>query len=438
MNEAEALDYLLSFADYERGTDRLAPGRFNLDLIRVLCHALADPQETFPSVHIAGTKGKGSTAAILDSILRAAGYRVGLYTSPHLHTLHERIRVNGAMISGAALAQGVDQLRAVAARIERPSTFELLTALAFLHFAQAKVDVAVVETGLGGRLDATNILNPPVAVITSISIDHSAILGDSLGQIAREKAGIIKAGSRVVVAPQSQEALEPIEEACRQMGSQLYRVGHDWRWDWQPCGESGSLLTVTGPRNAHSGLRFPLLGLHQAINATTAIASAELLAEANLVVSPQAVAEGIAQVRWPGRLEVVHHDPLVVVDGAHNADSMEKLCAALQQHFNYQRLIAVFGSSADKDVVGMARELGPRSWAVGVTRSQHPRAFSPEPLAATFAPLTQRVSQAPTSVAALEQALAIAEPGDLICVTGSLFLVAEARAYFGCLSIPQR
>jgi len=302
------LKYLYSLTDYEKkGLAAYAPEFYNLDRVRQLLALLGNPQQAFRSIHVAGTKGKGSTAAMTESILRCAGFRTGLYTSPHLHTFRERIQVSGEMISEDDVVRLVAMNQRLAGQIEGVTTFEIMTALAFTWFVEKQVDCAVVEVGLGGRLDATNVILPEVSVITSISYDHTAILGETLAQIAREKAGIIKRGVPVVTAPQAGEALAVIEEISRQNASPLIRVGRDWTWEPGAIHLDGQGFTARHGLEQLPGLWIPLLGQHQLENATTAIAAVSLLqpSDASRAVSPPAVYDGLRSVQWPGRLEIL-------------------------------------------------------------------------------------------------------------------------------------
>jgi dihydrofolate synthase/folylpolyglutamate synthase len=390
----EALDYIYSFTDYEKRSDyRYAPEHFDLGRMERLTALLDNPQQRFEAIHIAGTKGKGSTAAMIASILRAAGYKTGLYTSPHLHTFRERVQLDGQLISEEAVADLTERLQPQIPQIEDLTTFEIMTALAFLYFAEEEVDLAVLEVGMGGRLDATNIVTPLVAVITSLSYDHTPYLGSTLPLIAREKAGIIKDGAVVVSAPQSPEAMAVIEEVCQERGALLFRIGEQWTWQGEGASLEGQSFTVDlnnpgawpedlRPSGARCGHRYwmPLLGEHQLINATTAVAVAELLPGLGVHISEEAIAQGLRQVRWPGRLEVLSRAPFLVVDGAHNADSAHQLAAALRKCFQYERLFLIFGASLEKDVDGMLRELLPLVHRVIVTQAQHPRASAVQPL----------------------------------------------------------
>ena len=427
----EALDYIYSFTDYEKRSDyRYAPEHFDLGRLERLTALLGNPHQRFKAIHIAGTKGKGSTAAMIASILRAAGYKTGLYTSPHLHTFRERIQSDGQFISKEAVADLTGRLQPLVSQIEDLTTFEIMTALAFLYFAEERVDLAVLEVGMGGRLDATNIVTPLVAVITSLSYDHTPYLGSTLPLIAREKAGIIKDGAVVISAPQSPEAMAVIEETCQEKGALLFRVGEQWTWQEEEANLEGQSFTVhlNNPREPHTHRYWiPLLGEHQLTNATTAVAVADLLPELGVHISEEAIAQGLRYVRWPGRLEVLSRAPFLVVDGAHNADSAHKLAEALRKYFQYERLILVFGSSLDKDMDGMLRELLPLVHLAIVTQAQHPRATEVQSLREAFLAQGCNALSSPNVAEALEFALRLAQERDLICATGSLFVVAEMR-----------
>jgi len=436
MNYRQALDYIYSFTDLERRTGYTI-GEFTLNRIEGLLALLDNPHLGFPSVHVAGTKGKGSTAAMIASILQTAGYHTGLYTSPHLHTFRERIRVDGRLISPEEVAFFTDLLRPRLEELdESPSTFEVTTALAFLYFSRRDVDIAVLEVGLGGRLDATNVVNPLVSVITSLSFDHTAILGNTLAQIAWEKAGIIKERGRVICAPQPQEALEVIENVCRDKGAELFLVGREWRWGRKEGSRDGqsfwveSFLEAGKPRR-YDDLWIPLAGRHQLINAAMAVGAVELLRLRGMDIPTWAIYRGLAEVQWPGRLEVISHRPLVVVDGAHNVDSARRLVEAIEEDFPHERLVLVFGASTDKDIPGMLKELLPLAQQVIVTRARHPRAAEPSLLAEEVRRRGREPILAEDVPQAIGKALSLAWGAkDLVLVTGSLFLVAEAREMF--------
>jgi dihydrofolate synthase/folylpolyglutamate synthase len=359
-----------------------------------------------------------------------------LYTSPHLLSIRERIQIDGEPITEEAFARLVNMMKPEVEAVNESgtygelTTFELLTALAFAHFKESAVDYQVLETGLGGRLDATNVTKPEAGVITSISYDHTDVLGDTLAEITAEKAGIIKPGSAVVAAPQSPEAMAVIEEACREKGVRLVKVGTDVTWQSKTFNPEGQTFRLKGITDQFD-LRLPLAGEHQMENAATAVAAVEVLGEHGAHVSKENIERGLERVRWPGRLQIWKRRPWVVVDGAHNADSACRLVAALKQHFDFERMTLIFGASSDKNIGGMAGELASFPDKVIVTSSRHPRAVAPDRLVNEFSEWGIVPVAAENVASAVEMAMAGAAPKDLICVTGSLFIVAEAMEYFG-------
>ena len=435
MNYRQAIDYLLSLVDHERQTPALPRQKRIYDLGRMtaLLEMLDNPHLAIPAIHIAGTKGKGSTAAMVDAVLYAAGYRTGFYSSPHLHTFRERIRRDTQPIAESQFAGLVEQLRPAAQRLGEDtdlgavSLFEFMTGMAFQGFAQDRVDFQTIEVGLGGRLDATNVVSPAVCAITSISLDHTAILGDTVGQIAADKAGIIKAGVPVVIAPQSPEAMAPILAAGQEKSAPVIRVGIDVTWRGGAADLDGQELTVQGRRGRYN-LRIPLLGQHQQENAAVAVAILETLQEQGHTIPERAVVEGMAQVHWPGRLEVLSRQPTVIADGAHNVYSMATLLAALAQGFDYRRLIFIAGFSRDKSVAGMVEVIAGVKPMVIAARSRHPRSAPPAAIADWFRSNgIDGVPERDTAAAALELARELAGPEDLIVAAGSLFVAAELR-----------
>jgi dihydrofolate synthase/folylpolyglutamate synthase len=432
MNYQQALGYLTSFADFER-TGRFT-ARPDVAPTKALLRALGDPQRGPLTVNIAGSKGKGSTAAMLASILREAGLRTGLYTSPHLHSFCERVRVDGEPISQEvfarhveALAPAVDEVRARHPQ-RRLVTFDLLTALAFLAFREEGVDVQVIETGLGGRLDSTNVLDEKaVCVITPISLEHTAILGDTLAKIAREKAGIITPAA-VVMGLQRESAAAVIRQTCAERGASLVEVAQACAMTRTGHSSEGQDFRLRTPGGTY-GLHLPLLGRHQLENAATAVLAAEALARQGVELSEVACRRGLKGLRWPGRLEIVRRRPLVVLDGAHNGESARRLREALEEDLSIGRAILVVGYSGDKDATALAREMEPVAARVIATRSRSPRAAPPQEVAAAFAEHGIAASCEESVAAAMDAALAQAEPGDAICVFGSLFVAAEAREH---------
>lgn len=424
MDYQSAIDYVLSFSDYERWPGAGYAERWDLRRMDDLLARLELPHLGRRTVHIAGSKGKGSTSAMIASALGAAGFRTGLYTSPHLHTIRERIQVNGESVTEEAFAAAVDRMRPAIEETNRGrygtlSTFEILTAVAFVHFRERGADFQVLETGLGGRLDATNVCRPEVCVITSISLDHTAVLGDTIAKIAAEKAGIIKPGVTVISAPQAPEAAEVIEEACRAKQARLVAVGRDIIWHELGFTDRGQSITVSGLRGRYE-VSIPLLGGHQLANATTAVAALEALD-----ISPHFIVAGLANVNWPGRMQVLRQEPLLIADGAHNVDSVRKLIEALQRHFQSRRRILIVGTSADKNSAGMVAELAASFDMVVATSAEHPRATPAAELAAEFARHGVSALVTESVAEAVEAALARADKGELICATGSLFVVAE-------------
>jgi dihydrofolate synthase/folylpolyglutamate synthase len=432
MTYREAIEYLHSLTDYEkRRIERYSPETLDLSRVERLLDMVGNPHRRYPSVHVAGTKGKGSTSAMIESALRAAGYRTGFYTSPHLHTFRERIRIGADLISREDVVALVEEFRPLIARVPGVTTFEAITAIAFTYFARQKIDVLVAEVGLGGRLDATNVIRPEVAVITSLSLDHTYLLGETLPQIAAEKAGIIKDGIPVVTAPQRPEALAVIEETARARQAPLVEVGRDWVWERGPFDLKGQSFTVRRVGEGRDDLAgeywIPLLGRHQLENATTALAALQVLLERGFRLPRAAVEEGLRRVEWPGRLEILSTDPLVVVDCAHNPYSTEVLRETLREWFPGRQWVLIFGASADKDIPGMMRALLPITDYLIVTRSDHPRSATPVELADIAASVGGGAEIAVNIRRAFQRALTLLRPDTGILVTGSIFLVAEAR-----------
>jgi dihydrofolate synthase/folylpolyglutamate synthase len=436
MTYQQALDFIFGFVDYEKHA-RFSYDAATLNLSRMyqVLSLLGNPHREFQAVHIAGTKGKGSTAAMTESILRSAGFRTGLYTSPHLHTFRERIRVGGKLLFQDQLVSLVERCRQPIESVQGITTFEIITALGFLHFADEEVEWAVLETGLGGRLDATNVVMPQVTAITTLSYDHTYLLGDTLALIAAEKAGIIKHGVPLVCAPQPRDALNVIEDVCQERDSDLVLLSRDWDWDKQGADFDGQFLSVSASGReaagrSYEGLHIPLLGDHQLLNATMAVVLVETLRQQGVDVPPEAVRRGLSSVRWPGRLEVLQQDPFLLADGAHNPDSIAKLRATLVEHFPHDRLLVVLGASEDKDTESMLDALMPATEVMISTRARHPRAADARNLAQQAAARLRpgQILMVSESVArAVEQALSMAQPEDLVCGTGSLFVAAEVR-----------
>ena len=434
MEYRESIDRLLSLVDHERDS-HASPRQIAIyDLRRTgaLLERLGNPHTKTRTVHIAGTKGKGSTAALCDATLHAAGYKTGFYSSPHLHSFRERIRRDTIPITEAEFAALVEQVwshqRWVTdnAGLGPVTLFELMTAMGFQSFANGNVDFQTIEVGLGGRLDATNVVDPTVCLITSISLDHTAVLGDSLAQIATEKAGIVKPGSPLVVAPQSPEAGSAIDRVCRRLRVHPIQVGRDVTWEAGAAEAGGQSLLVQG-RLGRYQLRIPLLGTHQLENAATAVAALEVLREQGHVIPDEALQQGFASVSWPCRMEVLSCAPVIVADGAHNVYSVEALLDSLPRYFKYRRLLLIVGFSWDKNVKEMVKRFSRADPLVFATGSRHPRSMAPGAVAALFRELGTPTVEVPTPKEALASALDEAGEDDLVLATGSLFVAAEVR-----------
>ena len=386
MEYRSAIDRLLSLVDHERtGIPNPRQKRiFDLGRMEAFLDRLGNPHKASKTVHVAGTKGKGSTAALCDAVLRAAGYRTGFYSSPHLHSFRERIRINSQPVSEEEFSRLVEQLWPAQEWIGKHTDlgnvtlFEFMTGMAFQCFADHQSDFQVIEVGLGGRLDATNVVDPDVCVITPVSRDHTAILGDSIAEIAFEKAGIIKLGKPVVVAPQVPEARGVILETCRERSATHVQVGKDVTWKAGASSIEGQDLTVKGMSGEYR-LRMPLLGRHQLDNAASAVAALESLMAQGHSISADAIRRGFESVVWPCRMEVLGRDPLVIADGAHNDDSVNVLLDAVAGYLDYSRLLLVVGFSRDKSVSDMVARLA-KAGAGGFRQQvQAPQVYASRP-----------------------------------------------------------
>lgn len=434
---SEAIDYLLSLNDMERGFQASANPTMTLASMRGVLARLNHPERGRPTVHITGSKGKGSTSAMIAGILRRADYTVSLYSSPHLHSYTERINIGGDSISPEEFAAGLSAIKdAIEAEREGVhgdvSTFGALTALFFwLTRAQLpRIDWQVVEVGLGGTFDVTNVIEPPeVAVITPISLEHTAILGNTPAEIAKDKSGIIKAGTTAVLAKQNDpEVLDVVRARCDEVGAELVDVGSLYEVEVTEKHPFGQAFVVRGPEGDRE-MRTPMLGLHQVQNAATAVAAAEAIRRRGYPIPDLAIADGVAHTRVPGRLEVMGQAPLIVADGAHNDESAEALANALRDYFTWRRCFLVLGCNRDKDVRGIAMKLAKLAQLIICTNFENPRAMDP------FAMIQDVGFLGPAAVAensvpeALETALSHADESDMVVVTGSLYVVAEAREY---------
>jgi len=430
-----ALSFLNSVTDYEKQT-RVGYNHTNFSLSRMnrLLKGLSDPHKKLRAVHIAGTKGKGSTATMLAHMLRGCGYTVGLYTSPHLVDIRERITVNGRMIAEPEVTRIIAKIAPVVKRLRKdpPTFFEIMTAAAWLHFVDKKADIAVVETGLGGRLDSTNVIKPDVCGITSISYDHTSQLGSTLGKIAEEKAGIFKSGIPVVSAPQPAEVKRVLRRVANKNGAPLRFAGEDiefsYRFESSRAVGPHTRVCLTTESSRFEHLHVPLLGEHQAINCGVALGLVDALKERGFEIDDQKAIEGLAAVQLAGRMELIHEDPRILVDGAHNAASMSALIRAIGQNIPYDSMVVIFGCQADKDISGMLKEIQFGADKVIFAPTASPRSASPELLAASFTELSGKMVQVAEDVAeALTIASNAVDRDDLICATGSFYLVGEVK-----------
>ncbi len=450
-----ALDYLYSFVDYSlKHASELAKADFNLDRMRALMVELGNPETKYPIIHVAGTKGKGSVSALAASALQAAGYKTGLYTSPHLQDYVERIQVNMQSMSHAEMAALVEEIKPAVARVPYLTTFEITTALGFLYFARQGCDAAVIEVGLGGRLDATNVVTPRVSVITSLSLDHTLVLGDTLAKIAGEKAGIIKPGVPVVSSPQKDEALTVLENVADKNNCAFTLVGKDV--EFKPLSHSidGQTLQVSlsGAERSRSAdfannrplttghdvakkqpptrpsaqgqliLKIPLLGEHQVQNAAVAYAA---LKASGLNVPDEAIQKGFAEIKWPSRFDIIRRDPPVVIDVAHNRESALRLRQTLDTFFPDIPVILLFCTLEDKDISGILAELSARVERVVATQADHPRAPSVEWIVENVRKANIPVEAVTPVAAALDRALELAGEDKLVLTAGSVAFAGE-------------
>lgn len=446
MTYTEAVKFLNSFTNYERMPRPQSMRRMKLDRMRRLCALLGDPQRGFRSILVAGTNAKGSICAMLYAMLQCSSFRVGLYTSPHLEHVRERIRVWPVREGTAAQASGADwiseaEFADAAACMEQavsvmrrgphkeiPTYFEVLTAMAFVHFKRRGVDCAVLEVGLGGRLDATNVVEQAVSVIGPLSLDHTAVLGSDVLSIAREKCGIIKPGQSVISAAQPEDVAQVLRVTCEAHGVPLAVCGQAFSAAVGEHDLEGLTLDIHGLRATYPGILLPLIGRHQAENAAAAVAALEALADTG---APHAlVAQGLSRVSWPGRIEVAQESPMVILDGAHNPQAAGALAQTLRELLAGRRIHMLLGMSADKDTQALARILGPLASSITCTQSRHPRALDPALLAERVRPYCSDVHVIADCADASTYVLNAIEPDDALLITGTFFLVGALRSSF--------
>ncbi len=426
MNYAEAIEFLQNLTKFGFN--------FGLGRIAELMRRLDNPHRQLNIIHIGGTNGKGSTTTMAAGILQAAGYRTGTFTSPHLHAYTERYRINGEEISPEKTSDLITRLRPhleqmVADGFEHPTEFEVSTAMAFLYFFEEKVDFLVLEVGMGGAIDSTNVAWPLVSVITNVAMDHMDYLGNTVEEIAAVKAGIIKDGVPVVTAAAG-TALDVIRQRAREKKAAIFTVGGDTTFEIIESSVRGERFSLITPRNTYPDLHINLIGAHQVVNAVTAVTAVELLADRGYRITAEAVARGLAAARWPARLEVVREKPAVLLDGAHNYDGALSLYGALTEIFKYRKLILVLGMLGDKEREKVVAKLAPLAGAVVVTKPNSPRAGEWQQVAEEAREYVPEVYLEVDIHVAVRLALDLAGETDLVCVTGSLYMVAEARELF--------
>ncbi len=425
----------MTYTEAVRYVNKLTKFGINLGLkrIRLLLSLVGNPHYYLQFIHIGGTNGKGSTAVMVASILQAAGYRVGLFTSPHLSDYTERISINGEKILHEEFAEIVSRLKPLLDNIaregnEHPTEFEVNTALAFLYFYENNVDFVVLEVGLGGRVDSTNVVTPLISVITNVGMDHMNYLGNTLKEIAREKAGIIKRGKKVITASCDAEVLKVLQEECRRKYTDLIQVGRDITWKVVKRGTWGQIADILGIKRYYRKLYIPLLGAHQVINAATAVGSIELLEKEGAVTTCEDdIRKGLERVRWPGRFEVISREPYIIIDAAHNFDGALCLRRSLQELFKQRKIVFLIGMLADKERNKVAELLFPLVSAVIVTRPRSTRAGNWRYLAEEFRKYTPNVYSLENPSEALLKALEIASKEEVICITGSFYMIGEMR-----------
>lgn len=402
---------------------------FGLKKVEEILEAAGNPHREIQAIHIGGTNGKGSTAAIMASILKREGYRIGLYTSPHLIHFTERIQVNGKEIEKEEVAHLTEWIREriEAEGIAPPFTFfDFTTAMAFLYFKQKMVDLAILEVGLGGRLDSTNVVDPLLTIITNISKDHEDVLGKGLVRIAREKAGIIKEGRPLITAATQPQVLSLFSKTCKEKHSPFFRVGRDFQY----VSEGEGSFNYGGLHRKLWGLSLNLRGPHQIVNATTALGAMEVLDDLGYRISNDAMTEGLKEVDWPGRLEMICSSPKVLLDGAHNSDGALSLKKSLEKDFEYRHLILLIGIMKDKDIEAILHSLSPLADYIILTRPGTERAASPSLLRKVLGRNGKKAEVVEDFKKAINRGLALTGEGDLFCITGSLYTVGEARSYF--------
>lgn len=435
----QALDFIYSRIDFSfTKQQRYSEEVFNLDRMRNFMHLLNDPQNSYKTIHVAGTKGKGSISAMIASVLSTEGYRTGFYSSPHMIEFTERIQVDGKKIPENDFVEIVNKLYPYVQETDGLTTFELTTAIAFQYFKERKIDFGVIEVGLGGRLDATNIIHPELSVIASISMDHMNILGNTIEAIAGEKAGIIKENVPVIVSPQKPSVLNVFDEFSEKNKTILVKTGEILEFTDQSSDLSNQTFNLIYPESILSEekilkkkqirLKLPLLGKHQMENAGTAFVTLQVLKEKGIEISDQAIKDGFKNVYWPGRFEILNKTPYLIIDAAHNFESSQRLVETIQELFPQKKVTLLFGASEDKDIKGMLNNFSQIANQIILTKSTHPRAAQPNVMKTTAADkLSCKIITINRIDQALNYALKHAKKNDIILASGSIFIAAAIR-----------
>lgn len=447
----EALNFLYSFVDHSMTRNlNFSEEKFNLDNMRALLSYLNNPHFNYPVIHIAGTKGKGSTAAMIASILQSAGCKVGLYTSPHLQDFCERIQINQVPIPKERLVKVINQLRPITEIIKTITTFELTTAAGFLYFSEEKVDVAVIEVGLGGRLDSTNLVTPTISVITSISLDHVQVLGDTVEKIAAEKAGIIKNGIPVIVSHQTDSVMEVIKNFAEVKQAPIHLAETEFSGrvivnslKSQVVEFTHLIETIPGSQKTTRNkfpntflINLPLLGRHQIDNAVTVLSVINVLIDQGYEINEDSIKQGFDKVLWPGRFEVLRDQPPIIIDSAHNRDSAKRLRSAVDDYLKDWDILLIVGFSEDKDIQGFFEELAPRVDEIIATESFHPRAYKAEDIVTIAQSVGMRACEVLPLEKAFDEGLRRASNSKALVATGSIFIAAGIREEWNKLNSP--
>jgi dihydrofolate synthase/folylpolyglutamate synthase len=428
---SQALDYIYSFVDYSLTRNlRYSPEKFDLKRMRVFLELLNNPQQNYKVIHVAGTKGKGSTGAMIASILSSNGYKTGFYTSPHMIDFSERIRIGDDLISHQEIVDYINKLEPVIKKVPDLTTFEIITGLAFMFFSDRRVDFGVIEVGMGGRFDATNVVKPLLSVITSISYDHMKVLGKTLKKIAFEKAGIIKKGIPVVVSKQKSSPLNEIKIIARERQARLIYAPDLYKVETGSYSLEGQSFMLRTNKEILTNISIPLLGDHQINNAVTTFACIEELRSQGVDISSDAVSKGFKNINWPGRFEVINWNPLIIIDGAHNLDSFRKLADTIKKYLPEKQVIFIFGASEDKAAESMLGIIRPVVKTLIITRSEHPRAMELNKIESIAKYLDIPYMTEGNIKNAIGEALVRCDDMTAIVAAGSIFIAGAVKENF--------